>query len=104
MFAITVSCGSSRKVTPSIAAMSSSRSVSPISMPLTSASIDSGTSIGSASTFTVEPGCESTPPSLRPGASSAPTRCTVTVAWIGWSSRTSCRSMWRTVPRIGSRW
>ena len=54
--AITVSCGSSRKVTPSIAAMSSSRSVSPISMRLTSASIDSGTSIGSASTLTVDRG------------------------------------------------
>ena len=76
----------------------------PISSPLTSASIDSGTSIGSASMLSVVAGWLRTPPSLMPGASSAPCKWTLTVAWMATSSRTSCRSMWRTWPRIGSRW
>ena len=49
------------------------RSVSPIAIPLTSRSMCSGTSIGSASTFTSRAICESAPPSRTPGASSAPT-------------------------------
>ena len=73
-------------------------------MRLTSASMLSGTSIGSASTLSVELGCERTPPSFTPGASSAPWRWTLTVAWIATSRRTSSRSMWLTWPRIGSRW
>ena len=96
--------GSSRKTTPSSFGMSSRRRASPISIELTSASIDSGTSIGSASTLSVVEGCERTPPSLTPGASSPPCRWTCTVAWMTTSSRTSCRSTWRTCPRIGSRW
>ena len=80
------------------------RSVAPISIPETSRSRCSGTSSGSASTVTSRSGCESTPPSRTPGASSPPTSWTVTEAWIGWSSRTSCRSTCVTPPRTGSTW
>ena len=37
-------------------------------------------------------------------AAASPTSWTTTVAWIGWSSRTSRRSMCEIVPRIGSCW
>ena len=65
--ATTVS-GSSRNVTPSWTLMSPMRSVSPVAMFDTSRSMCSGTSSGSASTWISRSGCESTPPSLTPGA------------------------------------
>ena len=66
------------------------RRVSPICSSETSNSRCSGTSIGSASTFTSFVTWVSTPPSFTPTGS--PYELTGTVAWIGWSSRTSWRS------------
>ena len=63
---------------------------------LTSTSIRSGTSSGSASTLISRVTCESTPPSIEPAAS--PTSSITTCAWIGWSRRTSWRSMWASRP------
>ena len=68
----------------------------------TSASRCSGTSIGSASTLSSFVTCESTPPSLTPAGS--PCSVSGTVAWIGWSRRTSCRSMCVIRPRTASCW
>ena len=64
-----------------------------------STSMYSGTSDGSASTLSSRATCWTTPPTFAPGDS--PTRCTRTVAWIGWSSRTSWKSTCVIVPRIG---
>ena len=75
--------------------------VAAISMPLTSTTIESGIAVGSASMFSWWVTCSSTPPSLMPGASSAPSTCTPTVVWIFSSSRTSSRSMWMTSSRTG---
>ena len=100
--ASTVSSGSSRNVTPAGASISARRSDSPICSAETSISMCCGTSSGSASTLTSFTTCESTPPSLVPAAS--PTSVTTTAVWIGWSRRTSWRSMCVIVPRTLSRW
>ena len=59
--------GSSRKVTPSGVGRSDRRSVSPISIALTSSSMRSGISSGSASTRISRVTCESTPPAFDAG-------------------------------------
>ena len=61
----------------------------------------SGMSVGSASMLSWWVTCSSTPPSLTPGASSAPSRCTATCVWIFSSRRTSSRSMWMSSSRTG---
>ena len=66
---MTVSCGSSRSVTLSIAGMSARRSTSPTSICVTSTSMCSGTSAGSASTWTSRVTSESIPPVFTPAAS-----------------------------------
>ena len=101
--ATTVS-GSSSSVTFPATTRSATRSVPPISIVETSRSRCSGISSGSASTFSSRSGCESTPPSRTPGASSPPMSCTVTEAVIARSSRTSWRSMCVIPPRTGSTW
>ena len=67
-----------------------------------SASMCSGIAAGSASTRSSRVTCWTTPPTFEPGAS--PMSCTTTVAWIGWSSRTSWKSTCVSVPRIGCCW
>jgi hypothetical protein len=84
--------------------MSSRRIESPISSMLTSTSIRSGTSNGSASIVISRATCCSAPPSRTPGESPAPTSSMPTVVWIGRSSRTTTKSTWVTRPLIGSRW
>ena len=81
--------------------IASSSTVSPICMPDTSCSIQSGMSFGSASIVTSRVICSSTPPSLAPGASSAPVSSSATVASIGRSRRTRNRSMWTVSPVTG---
>ncbi len=83
--------GSSSSVTPSgSATVREAERVAEVASSETSASRCSGTSIGSASTFSSFVTCERTPPSFTPADS--PCRWSGTVAWIGWSRRTSCRS------------
>ena len=74
--AMTVSSGSSRKVTPLGAGTSDSGSVAAISMLETSTTIWSGMSVGSASMLSSRVTCSSTPPSFTPGDSSPPSSCT----------------------------
>ena len=61
------SCGSSRKVTPSIAARSSTRTVPPTSSAEMSASTCSGMPVGSASTWISRVTCCTLPPTFEPG-------------------------------------
>src|SRR5919106_6739550 len=99
--AMIVSSGSSRKVTPSGTLTSDRCMVAAIGKPLTSTTMASGIAVGSASMLSWWVTCSSTPPSLTPGASSAPSTCTPTVVWIFSSSRTSSRSMCITSSRTG---
>ena len=46
----------------------------------------------------------STPPSVTPGDSSAPTRSSTAVEWIGWLMSTRSRSTWIASPRTGWFW
>ena len=75
--------------------------VAAISIPETSTVMKSGMSVGSASMLSWWVTCSITPPSLTPGASSAPSMWTATGAWIFSSRRTSSRSMCMTSPRTG---
>ena len=74
--------GSSSSVTPARRLTASSVTVSPICSSETSWWMASGMSSGSASIVSSRVTCSSTPPSLTPGASSAPTRSSTTVALI----------------------
>ncbi len=91
--ATTVSSRSSTIVTPSGALTADSRSVSFIAIADASATSDSGISVGSASIVTWWVTWSMTPPSMTPGASSAPCSTSATVAWMATSRRTRSRSM-----------
>src|SRR4051794_37656580 len=99
--AMTVSSGLSRKVTPFGAVSSASVSVPAASSAETSTSMRSGMSDGSASMFSSRATCSSTPPSLTPGASSAPWTSTITVVWITTLRFTWSMSMCMTSLRTG---
>src|SRR5829696_5948206 len=101
--AMIVSSRSSRKTTPSGGVTSERCIVAAISMPDTSTVTFSGIAVGSASMLSWWVTCSSTPPSFTPGASSPPSRCTLTCVWIFSSSRTSSRSMWISSSRTGWR-
>ena len=75
--------------------------VAAISIPETSTVMKSGMSVGSASMLSWCVTCSITPPSLMPGASSAPSMWTATGAWIVSWRFTSSRSMCMTSPRTG---
>ena len=76
-------------------------SVSLICMPETSCVIVSGMSPGSASMLTSRVSWESTPPSLTPGASSAPMSSSTTVVWIVSFMFTRRKSTCTMSPRTG---
>ena len=66
--------------------------------------IVSGMSPGSASMLTSRVSWESTPPSMTPGASSAPTSSSTTVVWIVSFMFTRRKSTCMISPRTGWRW
>src|SRR5215217_2415771 len=99
----TVSSGSSRSVTPSGGVSAESVTVSFISRPETSKTIESGMSPGSASMLSSRVSWLSTPPSAAPGASSAPVSSSRTVVWIVSAMLTRSRSTCTASPRTGWR-
>ena len=89
---------------PSGTVTADSVSVSLICIADTSCVIESGMSPGSASMLTSRVSCESTPPSLTPGASSTPTSSSTTVVWIFSFMFTRRKSTCTISPRTGWRW
>ena len=59
---------------------------------------------GSASMLISTAPCESTPPSITPGAWSAPVSSSVTWVWIATFMSTRSRSTWTACPFTGWRW
>ena len=101
--ATTISSSSPMNSTPSGAEMLSRVRVSAMPSPDTSTVMESGMSVGRASTMISRVTWLSTPPSLTPGASSEPSSSSTTSDWIFWSRRTRSRSRWRTKERTSSR-